>query len=139
MDRNLARGLAFIGVALFFGAQSLTYRLGTLAHAGPGFFPLLLSIAVGLIGFWMIIRSRFQATVALDFNFTNIGIIVGSLVGFAFLTRFAGALLGVVFLVFFSALAGKTYDWKRNVKITLGLMVITYLFAAVLGVSLRLY
>lgn len=139
MNRNLARGLAFIGVALFFGAQSLTYRLGDLAHAGPGFFPLLLSSIVGLIGLGMVIRSRFEAAAPLHFNSRNIAIVLGSLAGFAILTELAGALLGVVFLVFFSALAGETYDWKRNLKITLGLMVITYLFAAVLGVSLRLY
>lgn len=139
MNRNLARGLAFIGVALFFGIQAASYRLGDLSHAGPGFFPMTLSVIVGVIGVYMVVRSRFVKAIPLNFNIRNVAIVLGSLIGFTVLTELVGALVGVVFLVFFSALAGEKYDWKRNVKISLGLMVVTYLFAAVLGVSLRLY
>jgi hypothetical protein len=139
MNRNLARGLAFMAVALFFGVQALGYRVGDLAHAGPGFFPLMLSAVVGLIGLALVIRSRLEQGEALNLQLKNIAIVSGSLVGFAVLAELVGALAGVVFLVFFSALAAETYDWKRNVKIALGLMLVTYLFSAVLGVSLRLY
>lgn len=139
MNRNFARGLAFIAVALFFGVQAVTYHVGDLAHAGPGLFPLLLSAIVGAIGVYMVIGSRFAKSVPLNFDVRNIAIVLASLIGFAVLTKLVGALVGVVFLVFFSALAGQKYDWKRNLKIALGLMVVTYLFSAVLGVSLRLY
>jgi hypothetical protein len=135
----MARGLAFIGVALIFGIQSTRYPLGDLAHAGPGLFPLLVSGIVGAIGLLLVVSSRFQAVVRLEFNIRNIAVVLGSLIGFAVLTQFVGALIGVVFLVFFSALAGERYDWKRNVRISLALMLIAYLFCAVLGVGLRLY
>ncbi|WP_197520349.1 tripartite tricarboxylate transporter TctB family protein [Paraburkholderia tropica] len=139
MDRNLLRGFAFIGVALFFGVQASTYRLGDLAQAGPGLFPLIVSLIVGAIGVGMLLSSRFKQGQAVNFRFKSIGIVLGSVIGFALLTEWLGAFIGVAFLVFFSALAGEKYDWKRNLKITLGLMLITYLFTAVLGVSMRLY
>jgi len=139
MNRNLVRGLAFIAVALFFGIQASTYRLGDLAQAGPGLFPLTVSVIVGVIGLVMVVGSRFRPSELLHFNFKTVAIVMASLVGFAVLTDLVGALVGVVFLVFVSALAGEKYNWKLNLKITLGLMVITYLFSAVLGVGLRLY
>lgn len=139
MNRNLARGLTFIAVALFFGIQASTYRLGDLAQAGPGLFPLIVSVIVGVIGLIMVVGSRFRQSELLHFNFKIVAIVMASLLGFAVLTDLVGALVGVMFLVFVSALAAEKYNWKLNVKITLGLMAITYLFSAVLGVGLRLY
>ncbi len=133
------RGFAFMAVALFFGVQACGYRIGNLAQAGPGLFPMVVSAIVGAIGIGMIVGSFIQKGHRADVRLKSIGIVLISLIGFALLTEYVGALVGVTFLVFFSALAGERYDWKRNVKITLGLMVITYLFTAVLGVSLRLY
>ncbi|WP_250502123.1 tripartite tricarboxylate transporter TctB family protein [Caballeronia sp. AZ7_KS35] len=139
MNRNLLRGFAFLSVALYFGIQACGYRIGNLAQAGPGLFPAVVSAIVGVIGIGMIAGSFIQERKRADVRLKSIGIVLGSLIGFALLTKWAGALPGVAFLVFFSALANEKFDWKRNVKITLGLMAITYLFTAVLGVSLRLY
>ena len=47
IDRHLARALFVIAFAIVFGLGSLQYKIGTLSHAGPGLFPLLVSIMVG--------------------------------------------------------------------------------------------
>jgi putative tricarboxylic transport membrane protein len=48
--RNFIVGLIFIGLALLFGISSLRLNLGTAGQMGPGYFPLVLSIALLLLG-----------------------------------------------------------------------------------------
>ena len=76
---------------------------------------------------------------ALTINPKNIGIILGSLIGFAVITLFVNMLAAVVFMVFFSTLAGTSYSWKRNVKISIGLCIMAFVFAKFLGMNLPLY
>ena len=61
-DRNVLKGLFLIAIALAFGLGSLKYPVGKLERAGPGFFPLLVSSILFLLGLSMVIRSRFMET-----------------------------------------------------------------------------
>lgn len=49
-NQKVMRGPALVAVALFFGVLAAGYHVGTLAKAGAGLFPLMVSGAVGLIG-----------------------------------------------------------------------------------------
>ena len=49
LNRSLARGLFLAAVALFFGLGALRYPIGRMDHAGPGMFPLMISILLGLV------------------------------------------------------------------------------------------
>jgi hypothetical protein len=46
---------------------------------------------------------------------------------------------GIITMVFVSTIAGKTYSWKRNVKISIGLVLMAFVFAKFLGMNLPLY
>lgn len=48
--RNVAVGAIFVALALLFGTSSLSLNLGTAGRMGPGYFPLMLSVALGLLG-----------------------------------------------------------------------------------------
>ncbi|SMC52377.1 tripartite tricarboxylate transporter TctB family protein [Rhizobium sp. RU36D] len=51
IDRtNALCGGAFIGLGLFFTVQSLSLDLGTALRMGPGYFPLVLSVILILLG-----------------------------------------------------------------------------------------
>ena len=139
LNRNLLRGLFLIALALVFGFGSLRYPLGDLGRAGPGLFPLLVSSVLLMLGVATLVRSFIVERVPLEFNFTNIAIILASLCGFALISEHLDMIAGIVFLVFCSALAGTSYSVMRNAKIAAGLVAIALLFKHLLGLQLPLY
>jgi Tripartite tricarboxylate transporter TctB family len=138
-DRNLVRGLFLISIALAFGLSSLQYSIGQFSRAGPGLFPLMVSSLLLLIGVITVIRSRFVEKVPMDFNPRNIAIILGSLGGFALISLYINMILGITFMVFFSAMAGRSYSVLRNVKVSAGLIGVAFAFHKLLGLNLPLY
>ena len=139
VNRNLLRGFALMALALGFGLPSLGYSLGSLGRAGPGMFPFIVSCMLFVIGAITVVRARLVAPVPMDFQYRNIAIILGSLCGFAALSHFVNMIAGIVFLVFFSGLAGTSYSLVRNLKIAAVLVGIAFMFQKLLGVNLPLY
>jgi hypothetical protein len=138
-DRNLVKGLFLIAIALIFGVGSFNYSIGHTARAGPGFFPLLVSSVLFLLGAAMVVRSRFTERAPIYFNTKNIAIIMASLAGFALLSRYVNMISGIVFLVFCSTLAGTSYSVRRNAIVAAVLVAIAFVFQQGLGLQLPLY
>lgn len=137
-NQKVMRGLALIAVALFFGVQAWTYHLGTLAQAGSGFFPLMVSGAVGLIGLVILVQAHFEQAAPMSFNLRNIGIVMASLIGFVLIAEHLNVILAIVCLVFVSSLAGADYSVLRNLKISVVLIGVAAAFHFLLGLSLPL-
>ena len=138
-DRNLLKGLFLMAIALIFGLGALKYDIGRLERAGPGFFPLMVSSILFSLGLFMVVRSRFMEREKAQFNLKNISIVLGSLAGFALLTHFINMIVGIIFLVFASSAAGRSYSVRRNVLITAVLVGIAFVFQKGLGLQLPLY
>jgi len=139
IDRNLARGLFLMAISLAFGLTALKYPIGDFGRAGPGLFPAIVSSMLFLIGVATVIRSRFVDKAALTLNPKNIGLILGSLIAFAVVTLFVNMIAAIVVMVFISTFAGTNYSWFRNVKISIGLVIMAFVFAKGLGMNLPLY
>jgi hypothetical protein len=138
-NRNFVRGLCLMAIALVFGGVSFNYTLGELSRSGPGLFPLMVSSFLFIIGVLTVVRSHFVDPVPLDYSVKNIAIILLSLVGFSVLSQYVNMILGIVFLVFCSTLAGTSYSVVRNIKISIGLVAVAFAFKQFLGLSLPLY
>ena len=138
-NQNLLKGIFLIAVALIFGIGAMRYQIGNFAHAGPGLFPLMVSSFVGFIGLLMIVRSRVLPKVPMDMRVKNAVLILASLIGFAIVTHFLDMTAGILFMVFLSTLASKTYSWKRNLIIAAVLLAIAYAFQKLLGLNLPLF
>ncbi|CAN7363422.1 tripartite tricarboxylate transporter TctB [Acidovorax sp. Leaf76] len=139
VNRNLARGVVLMALALGFGLPSVGYSLGKLSHAGPGLFPFIVSCMLFAIGVITVVRSRLVAPAPLNFQVRNISIILGSLCGFAALSHYVNMIAGIVFLVFCSGFAGTSYSVVRNLKIAAVLVGIAFMFQKLLGVNLPLF
>jgi hypothetical protein len=137
-DVNFVSGLFLIAIAALFGGVSLTYNIGEFSQAGPGLFPLVISILLLLIGIATVVRSRLVPSVPIDYRFKNITLVLASLVGFVVLSEFVNMVLGIAFLVFCSSYAAKTPSWQRSLKITIGLVIIAFMFRNLLGLNLPL-
>jgi Tripartite tricarboxylate transporter TctB family len=139
-DRNLVRGLFLIAISLGFGLQSLRYPMGHFSRAGPGLFPLMMSGLLFLIGLLTVVRSRFVERVHLEFNWKNIAIILSSLCGFALISEYLNMIAGIVFMVFCASMAGTaSYSVVRNLKISVGLVLVALAFQKLLDFNLPLY
>lgn len=138
IDRNLARGLFCALVAIGFGAGSLRYSVGTLAHAGPGFFPLTVSCLLFAISVIMIGRSFFIEREPLQFNWKNIAYVAAGLVALVLASEHVSMILGIFLLVFIAALGGATYSWKRNLVVSAALVAVAFGFQHLLGLDLGL-
>ncbi|MFZ3121737.1 MAG: tripartite tricarboxylate transporter TctB family protein [Variovorax sp.] len=138
-NRNFVRGVVIMAIALLFGGVALTYNVGTVAHSGPGLFPLMISGFLFVIGAITAGRSFFIERAPVDYNVKNIALILTSLVGFAVISEHINMILGIVFLVFCATFAGTSYSVVRNVKISLGLIAVAFAFKNFLGLSLPLY
>ena len=51
LRKDTAAGLLFVAIGLAFCYAASTYRMGVLTSMGPGYFPLLLTILLALLGF----------------------------------------------------------------------------------------
>lgn len=128
-----------MAIALAFGLTALRYSVGNLAHAGPGLFPAMVSGMLLVIGVATVVRSFFVEKVHLPLYFRNIVIILGSLCGFALVSMYVNMIAGIVFMTFFSTLAGTSYSWWRNVKISAGLIAMALALQYLLGLNLPLF
>jgi hypothetical protein len=139
IDRNLARGLFLAAIALVFGLNSIGYHVGSLSHAGPGLFPLMVSGLLLLIAVFIVVRSRFVPREKLAFNVRNIGLLLGALCAFAVVSLFVNMTAGIVVMVFIAGLAASSYSVSRNVKVALGLVAVAFAFQKLLGLNLPLF
>jgi hypothetical protein len=134
-NQHLARGILLAAIALAFGLGALRYNMGSLVHAGPGLFPLLLSGLLLVLALITIVQSRFLEAEPLDFNLKNIALIMLALGGFVIISKYVAMIFGIAFLVFVASLAG---SWKRSLQVTVALIVVAFIFQKFLGLHLRL-
>lgn len=138
-NQNVLRAIFVIAVSLAFGLGSLRYSVGTFAEAGPGLFPLLISMLLLIMGLVSLLRARFVEAVPMVFAARGFIIILMSFFGFAAISQLVNMIAGIVFMVFCASFAGSSFSWIRNLKIALGLVVIAFLMKKVLGIDLPLY
>ena len=127
-----------MAISLLFGLTALHYPIGDFSRGGPGLFPTIVSGLLFIIGLATAIRARFVERVPLDIHPRNIAIVIGSLIGFAVVSR-VNMIAGILVLVFVATAAGTSYSWVRNLKISFVLILIAFAFQKFLGVNLPLY
>jgi hypothetical protein len=138
-SRNFVRGVVIMAIALLFGGVALSYSIGNLARSGPGLFPLMVSGFLFVIGLITAARSFFVERLPVDYGVKNIVLILLSLIGFAVISEYINMILGIIFLVFCSTFAGTSYSVVRNIKISIGLVLVAFAFKNFLGLNLPLY
>lgn len=138
-NQNLLRALFLIAVALAFGVGALRYNMGSFADAGPGLFPLLVSLVLLATGVISLVQSRLAGASPMRFELRGFAIILGSFFGFAAVSRYVNMSAGIIVLVFCAALASSPFAWLRSAKVAVGLLVIALLMQQLLGLELPLY
>lgn len=110
---NIYSGLLFIGVALFFGVTALDYRIGTMAAIGAGFFPLMLSILLGVMGLSLIVSARSVREFATEtVSLRIVLLILGAVVLFAVCLNYLGLMAAIVLQSVMASLAHQRFAMR---------------------------
>ena len=102
-------------------------------------FPFVVSALLCLIGIATVVRARLSTKDPMDFDFKNIGIILGSLVIFGIISTYVNMIVAIVVMVFCASLAATKYSIVRNLQIAAALIAIALVFQKLLGLELPLY
>lgn len=143
-SKDLLGGAILISIGSATALASTTYKMGTIAHMGSGYFPFLVSVALVGLGLIVVVQgltrqaetgvpSPIRALVRLPLLF--LAIIV-----FALLIRPFGLVPAVVGLVVLGRLAGDQVTLAELALLCLFLILVAYLvFARFLGIPMQLW
>jgi len=108
--KDVLSGLLFIVIAGIFAWQAQELPMGTAVRMGPGYFPMLLSGLLALIGVVVIINGlRFDGEAPGGVAWRAFFILIGIVVFFGFSVRPLGFLPAIFILVSVSALASTKF------------------------------
>ena len=131
-------GVMYVVFALIVIIIGQDYSMGSAVRMGPAYFPTALGVLMGLVGIAAIIRS-FIATGdrITPFAWTQVVLVLASVVLFGVLARRAGLVPALVLLVLMSAYASVKFKWGPAILLAIGITVFSILvFLKGLGVPL---
>jgi len=109
-------GVMFMSIGLAFAiiVKVFEYPMGSGARMGPGYFPFVLGIVMTLLGVAIIIESMATEGGPISkFAWRPLAFILGAVVIFGLIVKFAGMAVSIVILVAVSAFGGHEFKLKE--------------------------
>lgn len=103
LHRDVCSAVILLLLALATGLQALRFPLGNLKKVGPGFFPIVLSVALGCLSFALLIKglcSREKERVKWPAQWTAIILVLVAVFAYSFLLKPLGFLLATLLFTF---------------------------------------
>ncbi len=127
-QRDFWSGLMFIVAGVSFAVGATNYSMGTSARPGAGYFPLLLSVIMAILGAIVLFKSLTIETPGGDpigtIAWKPLIIIVAAITIFAVTIEKLGMVVSIPILIIISSLAGDEFKWKgviaNAIVLTLG-------------------
>ena len=131
-QRDFWSGLMFVTVGVVFAIGATNYSMGTSARPGAGYFPMILSVAMALLGAVVLFKSLTIETEGGDpigaFAWRPLLVIVASISVFGFALPVLGMFITIPLLIIMVSFAGDEFGWKgvaaNSVVLTFGSWVI---------------
>jgi hypothetical protein len=140
--KDLLAGLIFMGFGLAFGYASLNYDIGTAFRMGPGYFPLVLSGIMVLLGAVILLQSFASGLDEQPVGgvpWLGLVLIMGALVFFGMTVRGLGLAPALFVTAFMSAISSRHTGVVGALAIAAFLTVVSMLiFVWGLGLPLRM-
>jgi hypothetical protein len=141
--KDLLAGLIFIGFGLAFGYATLGYQIGTAFRMGPGYFPIVLSGIMVLLGVIITVQSFASGpdeTPIGGVPWLGLVLILGGIVFFGMTVRGLGLAPALFVTTFLSAYASERTGVLSALLMAAGLVVISLaIFVWALGLPLRVF
>jgi hypothetical protein len=115
-QRDFWSGLMFVAVGVAFAIGATNYSMGSSARPGAGYFPMILSVVMALLGAVVLFKSLVIETEGGDpigaVPWRPLLVIVAAIVFFGVSLERLGLLITVPLLIVISSLAGGEFGWK---------------------------
>lgn len=142
LSRKVCSGVMFAGLGATGLALASAYPMGTASKMGPGYFPMLLSALLVALGSGIGISGLLEGRAGREtvhVNLRVIGWILGSIITFAVLFRFAGLLLAAFATVVVASRAADDSTWRGTLASAVVLTAaVGVLFKGALGLPFDL-
>jgi hypothetical protein len=141
LSTDLLSGVLFLALGAFAMIYGSRYPLGTAARMGPGYYPLLASSGLVLLGVVLVVRSF--VTTAAEVGVINLRpliLILAGTLAFGLLIDRAGLIIAGLVLVFAARLADR--DFRPLEVAILAVCLVAFalaIFRYGLGMPLRLW
>lgn len=115
-QRDFWSGLMFVVVGVVFAVGATNYPLGASARPGPGYFPLMLSVIMAILGAVVLFKSLTIETEGGDpigsIAWKPLLVIVAAITVFGIALPRLGLIITVPILIVMTSLAGDEFHWK---------------------------
>jgi hypothetical protein len=126
--RDYAGGMLMIVIGVAAAIRGSGYRMGTLEHMGPGYFPTALGVILAVTGAAIAIAARFTVyegeEVVLPPEWRGWLCIGASVAAFVVLGTYGGLLPATFAIVFISALGDRQNSLKNVAVLALAMVVV---------------
>ncbi len=140
-QRDFWSGLMFVVVGIVFAVGATNYSMGTSARPGAGYFPLLLSVIMAILGAIVLFKSLTIETPGGDpigaVAWRPLVVIVFAIALFGATIERLGLVLAVPLLIWITSYAGDEFRWKGVVANAVVLTVFSWL-VFVVGLKLTI-
>ena len=114
-QRDFWSGLMFMTVGVIFAVGATNYSMGTSARPGAGYFPMILSVVMALLGAVVLFKSLTIETEGGDpigaFAWRPLLVIVASISMFGFALPVLGMFVTIPLLIIMVSFAGDEFGW----------------------------
>ena len=125
-QRYFWSGLMFVTVGVVFAVGATGYSMGSSARPGAGYFPMILSVAMALLGAVVLFKSLTIETEGGDpigaFAWRPLLVIVASIAMFGFALPVLGMFMTIPLLIIMVSFAGNEFGW---IGVLLNCLVLT--------------
>ena len=140
-QRDFWSGLMFIVVGVVFAIGARNYSLGSSARPGPGYFPLMLSVIMAVLGAVVLFKALTIETEGGDrigdIAWRPLLVIVVAILVFGATITWLGMIIAVPILIAISSLAGDEFHW-RDVIINAIVLTIASWLIFIVGLKLTI-
>jgi hypothetical protein len=130
----------FIAFGLFFAAFATLYDYGTAQVMGPAYFPTVLGGLLTLVGVLVALAGlgrEGEGGKLERFYFAELAWVLGAVVIYAAILRWAGLPLSMLALIVISSFASHEFRWKEAIILSIVMAVITYI-VFIMGLKLTI-
>ena len=140
-QRDFLSGLMFLVVGVVFAVGATNYSMGSSARPGAGYFPLILSVIMAILGAVVLFKALTIETEGGDpvgdIAWRPLIVIVASIAAFGVTLPWLGMLAAVPVLIVMVSLAGDEFGWKGVIVNSLVLTAFAW-FVFVWGLKLTI-
>ncbi|WP_119461237.1 tripartite tricarboxylate transporter TctB family protein [Rhodospirillaceae bacterium SYSU D60014] len=141
-DKDILTGMLFVGIGGAFVIGAADYGMGTTRRMGPGYFPVMLGLALALVGLVLAARSaiRRRPDIIGRLYLRPVVSLTASILSFSALINTVGLLAACMVCTLVAGLATSETRYKEIILVAIAMTAFSAIvFTGLLGLPMRLW